>query len=29
VEIRGKDVMRRSFVGIAFHRKDDNTYEVV
>jgi hypothetical protein len=28
-EIRGKDVMQQSFVGIAFHRKDDNTYEAV
>jgi len=29
VDIRGRDVMQRSFVGIAFHRKDDNTYECV
>jgi hypothetical protein len=29
VEIRGRDVLQRSFVGIAFHRNDDNTYEVV
>jgi len=29
VDIRGRDVLQRSFVGIAFHRKDDNTYESV
>ncbi len=29
VEIRGRDVLQRSFVGIAFHGKDDNTYEAV
>jgi hypothetical protein len=29
VDIRGKDVMQQSFVGIAFHRKDDKNYEVV
>jgi hypothetical protein len=29
VEIRGRDVFQQSFVGIAFHRRDDNTYEVV
>ena len=29
IEIRGRDVLQRSFVGIAFHRRDDNTYEVV
>lgn len=29
VEIRGRDVPQQSFVGIAFHRKDDNTYESV
>src|SRR5687768_6149278 len=28
VEIRGRDEMQRSFVGIAFHGKDDKTYEV-
>jgi hypothetical protein len=28
-EIRGKDVQQQSFVGIAFHRKDDKTYEAV
>jgi len=27
VDIRGKEVMQQSFVGVAFHRKDDNTYE--
>jgi len=29
VEIRGRDVFQQSFVGIAFHRRDDNAYEVV
>jgi hypothetical protein len=29
VDIRGRDVLQRSFVGIAFHRKDDNSYEAV
>jgi hypothetical protein len=29
VDIRGRDVMQGSFVGIAFHRHDDNTYETV
>jgi hypothetical protein len=29
VDIRGRDVMQRSFVGIAFHGKDDTTYEAV
>jgi hypothetical protein len=29
VDIRGKDVLQQSFVGIAFHRKDDNTYDAV
>ncbi len=28
-DIRGKDVMQQSFVGVAFHRKDDETYEAV
>jgi hypothetical protein len=28
-DVRGKDVMQQSFVGIAFHRKDDKTYEAV
>src|SRR5205807_6829721 len=29
VEVRGRDLLQRSFVGIAFHRKDDGTYESV
>jgi len=29
VEVRGKDVMQQSFVGVAFHRQDDQTYEAV
>jgi hypothetical protein len=29
LEVKGRDVMGQSFVGIAFHRKDDNTYESV
>jgi hypothetical protein len=29
VDIRGRDVMQQSFVGIAFHGKDDRTYEAV
>src|SRR4030095_6347378 len=29
LDIRGRDVLQQSFVGIAFHGKDDNTYEVV
>jgi hypothetical protein len=29
VEVRGKDVLQQSFVGVAFHRKDDNAYEAV
>jgi hypothetical protein len=29
VEIRGKDIQGQSFVGVAFHRKDDDTYEAV
>ena len=29
VEVRGKDVLQQSFVGVAFHRKDDATYEAV
>jgi hypothetical protein len=29
VEVRGKDVLQQSFVGVAFHRKDDQTYEAV
>ena len=29
MDIRGRDVPGASFVGIAFHRQDDNTYEGV
>jgi hypothetical protein len=29
VDIRGRDVAQQSFVGIAFHRKDDTSYESV
>jgi hypothetical protein len=29
VDVRGRDVEGQSFVGIAFHRKDDNTYDAV
>jgi hypothetical protein len=29
VDVRGRDVLQRSFLGIAFHRKDDRTYECV
>jgi hypothetical protein len=29
VDIRGRDVPQRSFVGIAFHRNNDTTYEAV
>lgn len=29
VDIRGRDVPQQSFVGIAFHRKDDNTFDSV
>jgi hypothetical protein len=29
VDVRGKDVLQQSFLGLAFHRKDDNTYEGV
>ena len=29
LDIRGRDVLQQSFVGIAFHGKDDNTHEVV
>jgi hypothetical protein len=27
VDVRGRDVLQRSFLGIAFHGKDDQTYE--
>jgi hypothetical protein len=29
VDIRGREEMQQSYVGIAFHRKNDNTYEAV
>ena len=29
VDVRGRDLVGRSFLGVAFHRKDDNTYESV
>jgi hypothetical protein len=29
VDVRGRDLLGRSFLGVAFHRKDDNTYEAV
>jgi hypothetical protein len=29
VDVRGRDVPGQSFVGIAFHRKDDTTYDAV
>ncbi len=29
VDVRGKDVLQQSFVGVAFHGKDDKTYESV
>jgi hypothetical protein len=29
VDLRGREDMGQTFVGIAFHRKDDNTYEAV
>lgn len=29
VDVRGKDVFQQSFVGVAFHRHDDQTYESV
>lgn len=29
VDVRGRDLDQRSFVGLAFHRHDDNTYEAV
>jgi hypothetical protein len=29
VDVRGREYMRQNFVGVAFHRKDDNTYEAV
>ena len=29
VDVRGRDLMQQSFLGVAFHRRDDDTYEVV
>jgi hypothetical protein len=29
LDVRGRDVLQRSFLGVAFHRKDDETYEAV
>jgi hypothetical protein len=29
LDVHGRDVFQKSFVGIAFHRKDDDTYEAV
>jgi hypothetical protein len=29
LEIRGRDLFQRSFVGVAFHRRDDEAYEAV
>jgi hypothetical protein len=29
LEVRGKDVFQQSFVGVAFHRRDDSAYEAV
>lgn len=29
IDVRGRDVLQRSFLGIAFHRKDDTSYEAV
>ena len=29
VDVRGRDMQQRSFVGVAFHRMDDATYEAV
>jgi len=29
VDVRGREFMGQSFVGVAFHRKDDKTYEAV
>jgi hypothetical protein len=29
IDVRGRDVMQRSFLGVAFHGKDDQTYECV
>jgi hypothetical protein len=29
LDVRGRDVFQQSFLGVAFHGKDDNTYETV
>lgn len=29
VDVRGRDVLQRSFLGVAFHRRDDKTYDAV
>jgi hypothetical protein len=29
VDIRGREAMQQNYVGVAFHRKNDNTYEAV
>src|SRR5206468_7275325 len=29
LDVRGKDVLQQSFLGLAFHGKDDRTYESV
>jgi hypothetical protein len=29
VDIRGREALKQDYVGIAFHRKNDNTYEAV
>lgn len=29
LDIRGQEAMQQSFVGVAFHREDDDTYEAV
>jgi hypothetical protein len=29
IDVRGRDVPQQSFVGIAFHRRDDNVYDAV
>lgn len=29
VDVRGRDAFQQSFLGVAFHRKDDATYEAV
>jgi hypothetical protein len=29
MDVRGREDMQQDYVGVAFHRKDDNTYEAV